>query len=706
MSKKAIIISVIIGLFLGLSVGGCVWFVKNLPHMDKLLNYQHNLATVVYDKNGKVMGEYYIEKRKWTSIDNISENIIKATLAVEDRNFEHHWGINVFTIFRAIVKDLIKMKKKEGGSTITQQLATDMFLSKRNKTFFRKIQEAFLTIEIEKLYSKDEILEMYLNQIYYGQGAYGVESAAEAYFSKQAKDLTLTEASMIVGIPKYPSKYNPRTKPKETLRRRNIVLEAVAKAGYIDEETAKKLKNKPLNVIIKEKGYIKAPYYMEEIRKFLISRYGDDVLYKGGLNVYASCDLRIQKKAEEIFEDQLRRREIERHYRFNITNGFIEGKPLYLQGALLVEDSKDGSILAMIGGRNFNQSPWNRSTQTKRQVGSSFKPIIYLSAIDNGFSASDIVLDAPIVVEIKGVKDEKKRIYKPPNFDNKFMGPVTLRYAISHSRNLATIRLMQRIGPYTVIDYANKCGITEKLYPYLSLALGSASISLINMVSAYQTFSNEGTYIKPHIIDSIIDKKGNLIYETNIEKKEVVSKQSIYITVSMMESVINEGTGHYARVMGLKVPVAGKTGTTDNFTDAWFIGFNEDIVCGVWIGFDSLRTMGRDATGAVMALPIWAYLMKSLIQGDSLVSPIYKRGKGFSKPEGITERRICTKSGLLASSKCPKIRNEYFINGNEPKKICDIHIEDGITNSGDYITNYNKIETIEENKEKEDEIFH
>ena len=700
MNKKIILISILF-LLLGIFSGSVFWFVKYLPHMNKLLNYQHKLATVVYDKKGKTMGEYYIENRRWVPIDEISKNIIYATIAVEDRQFEKHWGINIYTIFRALVKDIIKRKKVEGASTITQQLARDMFLTKK-KTFIRKIQEAILALEIERLYSKDEILEMYLNQIYYGEGAYGVEAAAETYFGKHASELTLPEAALIVGIPKHPLKYNPKRHPDYAFIRRNVVLDVMANAGYISKEDAERLKQEPLGIVIKEKGYNNAPYYMEEIRKFLISRYGEDILYKGGLNVYSSCNLTIQKKAEEIFEDHLRRMEIERHFEYNIVNGFIDGKPEYLQGALIVEDAKDGSVLAMIGGRNFKQSSFNRATQAKRQVGSSFKPFVYLAAIDNGYNPSDIILDAPIVVKLKGVKDEDKSIYKPSNFDNKFMGPITLRSALAHSRNLATIRLLQRIGPYTVIDYAKRCGINEKLHPYLSLAIGSASITLEEMVSAYQTLADQGEHITPHMIDSIVDAKGNIVYVPNIEKKQEISKQSDFIIVNMMESVINEGTGRYARMLGLKKPVAGKTGTTDNFTDAWFVGFNPDIVCGVWVGFDSLRTMGKNATGAVMALPIWAKLMKSLIQGDSLTPPIFKDGEDFNKPSGIVERRICEQSGLLATPYCPKIRNEYFIEGNEPKKKCNIHGPDGVNSDNIWKEPYD----VNKNKENNDEIFH
>lgn len=650
----------------GAGLSGMRFLKKDLPSAYDLESFRAPLVTRFYDRHDSLLAEFYIERRMPVPLDKVPRHLVEAVITLEDRKFYEHWGVNLLSVFRAVLSNLRARRVVRGGSTITQQLARALFLT-QERSLVRKMKEALLAVEIERIYSKDKILEMYLNQIYFGHGAYGIESAANTYFSKDVSDLSLAEAGLLAGIIRSPAAYSPFSHPEEALRRRSIVLEAMVGAGVIARRDASQAKNSPLGVQRSSEGTTKAaPYFVEEVRKFIEYKFGSRMLYRDGVSVYTTLDIGLQRKAEETLETWLS--SFEKTNRFKST--FENNEPLpeslgfegtsYLQAALVAIDPRTGYVEAMIGGRSFEDSKFNRATQAHRQPGSAFKPFLWTAAIDNQYTAADIVLDAPIIVPVKD------SIYRPSNYDHKFLGPITLRKGLASSRNLVAIRLIQKIGAYTVTEYARRMGIRSRLARVLSLALGSSSTTLLEIVSAYGVFANQGVRVEPTMIRKIIGRQGKIIYEDVPYSMRVLSPQTAYIATSMLESVLNEGTGYAARSRYHFVRrAAGKTGTTDNYTDAWFIGFTPDLVCGVWAGFDQMKRIAQGATGARVALPAWAEFMKRAQKGKPPLE--------FQEPEGITHARICTKTGLLATNACNDTRDEIFIEGTRPTEFCGLH---------------------------------
>lgn len=655
-------------LALGFGVGGYISVMTGLPPAASISFFSPAVATRVYDQNDSLVGEFFVERRELTSLDRVPQYLKDGFICIEDKQFYKHWGVNIFALIRSVLKNIMHMQIMGGGSTITMQLARNMFLT-QEQTIMRKLKEIALAVQIERAYTKDEILEKYLNQINFGQGRYGVETAAHYYFGKDTRDLSLSQCAMLVALAKSPEIYNPYKHLKRALGRRNLVLGEMVKGNYITSpeydqalaESLKVIEHKPVKAV--------GEYYLEEIRRYLELKYGGEFLYRSGANIYTTMDLRIQKVCEEKLEKHLAK--VEKDYHFSmpkvkfdsLADSLIQTDTLsvipYLQGGIVVIDQHTGGVKAIVGGRDFGQSKFNRATQAHRQTGSIFKVFVFCAAIDNGFTAADIVLDLPIVLEIPGVDS----IYRPANFDNRFMGPITLRKALQLSRNLAAVRLIRTLGPDLVVKYAHSLGIKSNLLPVISLALGACEVSLLELTHAISTVANYGEEIEPVMIRKITNKDNTLIERNDPRPERRLSPQVAYVLINMMRGVVEGGTGLEVRKF-YRGPAAGKTGTSNNYADNWFVGYTPKYTCGIWVGHDDNQRIFRGATGGIVCAPIWGDIMRSV---DSL------HAGDFPAPEGMTWIKVCPQSGLLATEYCPQAREEVFIKGTEPAGQCDVH---------------------------------
>ncbi len=631
--------------------GGFGWMLVrtincNLPSVRMLEDYTPRV-TRVYDRKGKLIHEFYEERRIVVPLERIPKLLIDATIIVEDKSFYRHCGVDLSGIMRATLANILNLRAIQGASTITQQLARNLFLTS-HKSFLRKIKEALLATHIERVYSKDEILELYFNQIYYGNG-YGVETASERYFGKHVEKLTIPECAMLAGIPKSPVRYNPFSHPEVANKRKTFILNLMAENGIISVDELKEFKNTELMLAKGSEFQELGAYFIEEVRKWVTSRFGPDLFYRGGISIYTTLDIELQQMAESSIGKGLP--ELESKYKIEEDT---------LQSALLAMNPKNGAILAEVGGRDFRESQFNRAVQARRQPGSAFKPFTWLAAFAAGSTAASIVIDDSISVEL--VTGD---IYSPINYDHEFFGPVTLREGLAKSRNLVAVRLIMDVGPASVVGYARRMGITSSLDPVIALSLGSSSTTILDMVSAYATLASGGVRTTPYMIDKIIDKNGALLYRHSDFRERVLSPELTYLVTSVMESVLNAGTGIRARMTGFTRSAAGKTGTTDDCADAWFIGFTPSLVCAVWIGFDRVQRIGRNATGAQVALPIWTDFMLQATKDE----PFEK----FKVPPGIVHREICKDCGKLASFLSKQVREEVFIRGTEPIDECTGH---------------------------------
>jgi penicillin-binding protein 1A len=649
---------------------------KDLPSPSLLESVEPTVGTTVYDRNGEILHEFFRENRVVVPLDEISPFMIAAITATEDQGFQDHWGIDVYAIIRAAARNVRAGRVVQGASTITQQLARDLFLT-QEVSLTRKLREALLALRIEQTYSKDRILELYLNQIYFGGGAYGVEAASQSLFGKPSSELDLNEAALLAGLPKNPSGYSPRRHPERARERRSLVLGMMVAAGAVSEEDAARADTVAIDLIPKEEDLGHRAYFIEHVRRDVIGRYGAEALYSGGLRIYTTLDSALQDTAESVLEERFARLETE--YDFPVKRGdpfdadTTEHIP-YIQGALLAIDGHTGGILAMVGGRDYRDSQFNRATQAPRQPGSGFKPFVYTAAIDNGFSPADTLLDAPLLIPgagpplvIEGLDPpvEFPTDWEPENYSREFHGTVRLRYALKRSINIPAVKLGLLVGPDVIADYARRMGITTRLHPVYSLPLGSGEVLLIDMVRAYGVLANQGVRLEPYWIERIEDKSGNILETHTARSTEVLSPQTAYVVTNMMESVISSGTGWAARAWGFQHPAAGKTGTTNDCTDAWFVGFSPHIVCGVWGGFDDRHTMGPKMTGARVALPVWTEFMKA--------AHLSLPRDPFEQPPGIVTRTICAETGALATEHCPETLEEVFVQGTEPVRHCQRH---------------------------------
>lgn len=643
-------LSLLFNIFLGIivfilmvmvtGVIGFYAFTMDLPGIDALKDYRPSISSRVYDDKNELIDEFFLEDRKLIKINEVPRVAIQAFVAAEDSRFFAHKGFDVQSIFRAVFKNLEAGHIIQGGSTITQQVAKMMYLSPEKK-YTRKFKEAILAYKIDRYLTKDEILNLYLNQIYLGHGTYGLESASLGYFGKSARELKLHEAALLAGMPKAPSNYSPFLHYDKAKQRQYYVLTRMAEDGYISRGQMEQAYKAPLNLrAIRPKDKM-AAYFVENVRRYVQEKYGADVLYKEGLSIYTTLDLNVQKYAGEAMERGLKELEERNKYR-----------PGLVQGALFCMDVKTGAIRAMVGGRDFNKSEFNRATQSRRQPGSAFKPIIYTAAFDKGMTPATVFEDAPIAVNDVS---QENGVWSPKNFDGKFMGPITMRTALVLSRNVVTVKILQEIGIDYAISYAMNMGITSPLDHALSLALGVSGVTLQELVQVYSVLANQGQKVTPYFIKKIVDRTGNVFEETKVQPEQVIDPRIAYITTHVMQDVVTMGTG--TRVRSIGRPVAAKTGTTNDTRDAWFIGMTPSLIAGVWVGFDQEASLGSQEVGGRSAAPIWLYFMEKALQKTPVES--------FPVPEGIVFEKINSKTGEPAGAS-EKGTNEAFLQGTSP----------------------------------------
>jgi penicillin-binding protein 1A len=681
---------VLVAVLVGATTGLLLVYATDLPQVDALEAYRPSSITELYDDHGRVIGSFALQRRVVAGYDDFPPVLRDALVSIEDKDFYKHSGINVIRIAGAAYRDIESGGKVQGASTLTMQLARNLFLSP-DRHWQRKVQEAMLAVQIERRFTKPQIFALYANQIALGHGVYGFEAASEFYFSKPAKQLTLEEAALLAGLPKGPSLYSPINHPDKAVRRRNLVINALLEDGKITAAQAADARSAPLVLRLAHDPNSLSPYFVEEIRRYLENKYGADQVHEGGLKVYTTLDVDMQKAANQAVLDGVAAYERRHGWKGHLENVVAEGAVLdkyshpdwddepevngyvhalvtasgtgiatlrfgkytaalgqadvawtqqklanilkagdicYVriltlgangaarvsleedsgaQGSLLAIDNATGGIKALVGGRDFNDSKFDRATQAMRQVGSSFKPYVYTTVIDQGASPDDTILDEPISF------DTPSGPYTPHNYDEKFEGIITLRRALAQSRNIPALKLANKVGIKTVIEYADRFGITAKLPPYLPVALGSAEISLIEQTSAYSVFPNDGVRVTPRFLTRVTDYEGRVLEDDFPDVKDVVSERTARIMTSMLREVVLHGTGIAAA--RLPFPVAGKTGTTNDFTDAWFVGFSPTMTCGVWVGYDEKKSLGAKETGAHAALPIWMNFMTVAMAG-------------------------------------------------------------------------------------------
>ena len=689
--------------FAGMCTAAYFWYIwsSNLPVIDSVKEYRPPIITEIYSDDGEVIGRLWEEKRIVIPLDQVPQHLIHAFVAAEDARFFEHEGVDIISIFRAFLKNLRAGKIEQGGSTITQQVTKSLLLKNTERTYRRKVREAILSVQLEKSFTKKEILFLYLNQIYLGQGAYGVEAASRTYFGKSAKDLVLAQSAMLAGLPQAPARYSPVSHFDRAKARQKYVLERMSQEGYITNEQFIRAHEIPLDIQIEtENTFAKAPYFTEHVRRYVLEKYGENLLLRGGLRVYTTLNLEMQRTAQEAMIKGLSELDKREGYRGPVmhigTEGFddfnlqaskkyfltpptagsvvealveevsderkevvvrigddaallpLSGMkwarkpnsevPYYaakvkkpseilkkgdivlvrilkdglspfvwevlleqtpeVQGALLCMVPESGEVKVMVGGRDFSVSQFNRAIQSRRQPGSAFKPIIYAAALDWGMSPGEIIIDAPYVSD----QNPDDEVWKPKNYKEKFFGPTLFRTALAKSRNVITVKILKKIGVENAVQYARNMGVESELSPDLSLALGSSGLSLMEITRAYSVFANGGMMVKPIFVKRIVDRSDQIIEENQPEADEVISKETAYVVTDLLRAVIQEGTGW--RIKALKRPAAGKTGTTNNLWDAWFMGYTPELVTGVWVGYDDRKAMGKGETGSRATSPI------------------------------------------------------------------------------------------------------
>ncbi|MBQ7529213.1 PBP1A family penicillin-binding protein [bacterium] len=626
-------------------------YCKGLPDVSKLNQYDPSETTCLYSADGQVIATLFKENRTWVTLDKISPNMRNAILAIEDSRFYEHNGVDPVGVVRAAV-DLYRSHGEihQGASTITMQLARAFFLND-DPSFQRKIREALLALQIEKSFTKDEILELYLNHVYLGSGAYGVQAAASTYFNTKASDLTIVQSAIIAGLPASPSYYSPLVDENAAKNRALEVLGRMRHLEMIDQkqyrDAIEQLRKgmKYANKGRTEFQILKVPYFTTYVLKELTSRYSEDMLYRGGLKIYTTVDLSLQKKAEEIVASNIANYK----YWYNASNA-----------AAVVIENKTGYIRAMVGGTGWSKNnQFNRAWQARRQPGSSFKVFVYTTAVESGFSPDTIISDNAITYKVSDTET-----WSPKNSDGRFLGNIPMRTALMQSRNVAAVRLLTMVGAERVIEYAYRMGIKERLEPNLSLALGSAVVSPLEMASAFTCFPNGGIKIQPNAVKIVYDKDGNIIEDNSFPRQEeVLSESTAYTMCSMLQSAVEGGTGGGAAISGRAV--AGKTGTTDDHRDCWFVGFTPEYSCAVWVGNDDYTRMWS-AFGGDVAAPIWRSIISYAVRN--------KPASSFPKPNAsMVSVLMCSESKCRANAKCPSTYKEYFRASSIPGNFCPIH---------------------------------
>jgi len=596
----------------------------------------------VFDRQGRFAGRILPEKRYWVSIDRIPVFLQKAVVAVEDARFYEHGGIDVRGIARALVKDVVKGKLVEGGSTITQQLIKNKYLSGK-KTIDRKIEEARMAMEFEKKYTKKQILEMYFNEIYYGNGAWGIAQAARLYFDKNPEELTDAECSLLAGVPKNPGRYNPLGDPSRVAVRRDVVLKRMAELEMITPRQRQKLRAQ--RVTFTQPG--QAPYYLAHIKSKLIERYGKEIIEQGGMEVTAAMDLNLQKLAEKTLREGVKRVSPQ------------------LQGALVSLDPATGDVLAAVGGVDFTQSPYDRAFLARRQPGSAIKPLIYAAALEKGVTASSIWDDTPVAYN-RG----NNQTWKPLNYGREQYGELTLRQALAYSNNVITVKVLEAVGVPNFVDFARNMGLPLRQHNDLSLALGTEEVTLHDLVEAYTPLANGGLRSEPRTIIRIYDRNRRAWTENPPSVTSVLSPAVAFVTTRMLKDVMVYGTAKSLKKLSQERPSAGKTGTTDDYRDAWFVGYTPQVITGVWVGYDKPRPGGKGFTGGAVAAPIWERFMRPVLASRPAVD--------FPKPDTVVSVTIDPATGYLATADCPEKRDEFYLVGTEPTGYCPKHGGDAL----------------------------
>ncbi|HEX6467303.1 MAG TPA: PBP1A family penicillin-binding protein, partial [Terriglobales bacterium] len=681
----------------GASLGLLLVYSTDLPQIDQLEHYRPSSITELYDDQGREIGSFALQRRVIVTYDDLPKVLRDAVISIEDKDFESHWGVNLWRIMGAAYRDMSSKSRAQGASTLTMQLSRNLFLSS-DRTWGRKIQEIVLALQIERRFTKPQIFTLYANQIFLGRGIYGFEAGAEYYFSKHARDLTLEEAATLAALPKGPSFYSPILYPDRCLRRRNMVINSMLEDGKITADEATRAKAAPLKLNIQPSADPEAAYFVEEVRRYLERKYGTDEVHQAGLRVYTTLNTEYQKAATRAVLDGLAAYERRHGWKNTLEHidvqqmesyehsdwsrpievgsylhglvtqvlpfavvvklgrisgtivpadmswaGQTDSQPLLhpgdivyvrvisfmagagsggviavrlsleqesgVQASLLAVDNGTGDIEAMVGGRDFDESKYNRATQAMRQVGSSFKAYVYTAAVEAGARPDDLVLDAPTTFKTPSGP------YTPHNYDGKFEGNISLRRAFAESRNIPALKLAEKTGIGSIINYAHRFGVTSKLDPILPLALGSGEITLEEQVAAFTTFPNDGVRVTPRYIRKVVDYDGHVLEENYPEVKDVISQQTARTMTALLQDVVRHGTAAAANLKLDHHPLGGKTGTTNDFTDAWFIGFSPSITCGVWVGFDEKKSLGSPETGGQAALPIWIDFMKKALAG-------------------------------------------------------------------------------------------
>ena len=728
----------------GILSGVLFAFAGDLPQISALDDYAPSTITRVYAANQEVIGEFATQRRVVIRYEDIAPRLRQAVIATEDAGFDKHFGVNIYRIAIAAMTDVLRRRYAQGASTLTQQLARNLFLTPE-QTAERKIKEALLSIQIEKRYTKIEIFTLYCNQIYFGHGAYGVEAASRLYFGKRAKQLELPEAALIAGVIQAPERQSPFVDLRRATARRNHVLQRMADEGYITQAEADAAKQAP--IVLRGQPTQPAsiaPFFVEEVRKYLERKYGAKQLYENGLAVQTALDVRLQDAANRALERGLRKIDKRHGFRKMKRNVLTEGRMLdsfrherwdkpisigdivpalvtgitagrqsvahlrigryradlakdgfawtrktsaadlfkpgdlieleiksldeatgtatgaleqtpVLEGAVLALDNRTGQITTMVGGYSFARSKFNRAVQALRQVGSAFKPFVYTAAIDRGYTPASTVIDTPVTYNAGPGQPP----YTPKDYDGKYEGAITLRHALEQSRNVPAVRMMDQLGPNQVIAYARRFGLEGPLQPFLSTALGASEASLLDMTSAYSVFPNQGVRMRPYQILKVLDREGNLLEENRPEPHDAIRADTAFVMTNLLRGVVQRGTA--ATAASLNWPLAGKTGTTDDYTDAWFIGFDPDITVGVWVGLDEKKPIGHNETGAVAALPIWIEIMRSYLDARGRDNP-----PQFQPPGNIVFLAVDRATGSITSGDTPGAISEAFIAGTQP----------------------------------------
>lgn len=615
-NRLAVWCILIAGAFCGTAAGAFFAVVHDLPQIRALEDFSPSATTRVYSAEALLIAELFVEKREPVSIKQVPPWIVSALIATEDNAFYRHRGVDLKGIARALFKDILTMDFRQGGSTLTQQLAKTLFLTSE-KSLMRKLKEAVLAFQLERRYTKNELLELYLNQVYFGSGAYGVKSAARIFFKKPVDDLSLAECALIAGMPKAPSRYSPLVDRDLALWRRNLVLGQMRENHLISDAAYRQAIDEPLKLASDTKPALRPDYFVEYIRSNLENAVGVQQLYKGGLSVYTTLSWPLQQAAQEAVARGLSELETRREAQH------LTETP---QAALVALDVATGGVLAMVGGRDFQKSPFNRAVSARRQPGSAFKPILYACAMDHGFTPATTVLNTPAV--FPGAR--KGEVWRPENFSKEYSSEITVWSAVVHSENIPAVRVMHHLGPAAVAAFASRLGISSPLAPYLPMALGASEVSLTELTSAYAVFPRLGKRIEPYGVTRVTDSHDRLIWQATPSSRMVMPAPDAAILTDMLRGVIFEGTGRAAG--DLKCPVAGKTGTTDTYMDALFVGFSQDIAAGVWTGTDRHTTLGNGETGARAALPIWKAFMEKTFESRPC--------RGFDMPDGLTRVRV------------------------------------------------------------------